>query len=140
MFPRTTRWLPAMMFLAGGLAACDRHAPQRVAAVDDGTPSSLDLAIARVDEAGLRLTDGRRQDAAEMQASMQDAAIAARVNAAMMSDSQLSGSRIEVSVQQGAVTLRGSVPDALAIARAAELASGVEGVTSVVNELKVSTT
>jgi osmotically-inducible protein OsmY len=52
----------------------------------------------------------------------------------------LSGSRIEVSVQQGAVTLRGSVPDALAIARAAELASGVEGVTSVVNELKVSTT
>ena len=111
-----------------------------MAAVDDGAPPSLDLAIARVDEAGLRLTDGRRQDAVEMQASMQDAAIAARVNAAMMSDAQLSGSRIEVSVQQGAVTLRGSVPDALAIARAAELASGVEGVTSVVNELKVSTT
>jgi hypothetical protein len=140
MFPRTTRWLPAMVFLAGGLAACDRHAPQRVATADDGAASSLDLAIARVDEAGLRLTDGRRQDAAEMQASMQDAAISARVNAAMMSDPQLSGSRIEVSVQQGAVTLRGSVPDALAIARAAELASGVEGVTSVVNELKVSTT
>lgn len=140
MYPRTTRWLPAMVFLAGGLAACDRHAPQRVAAVDDGSPSSLDQAIARVDEAGLRLTDGRRQDAAEMQASMQDAAITARVNAALMSDAQLSGLHIQVQTRQGTVTLRGSAPDALVVARATELASAVEGVTSVVNEIKVSST
>jgi osmotically-inducible protein OsmY len=129
-----------MVFLAGGLAACDRHAPQRVAAVDDGSPSSLDQAIARVDEAGLRLTDGRRQDAAEMQASMQDAAITARVNAALMSDAQLSGLHIQVQTRQGTVTLRGSAPDALVVARATELASAVEGVTSVVNEIKVSST
>lgn len=140
MTPRTRRWLPAMVLLAGGMTACDRHAPQRVAAVDDGAPSSLDLAIARVDEAGLRLTDGHRQDVAEMQASLQDAAITARVNAALMSDSQLSGLRIEVHTQNGTVTLRGSAPDALAIARATELASGVEGVISVVNEIKVTTT
>lgn len=140
MFPRTTRWLPAMVLLAGGLSACDRHAPQRVTAHDDGAPPALDLAIARVDEAGMRLTDGRRQDAAEMQASMQDAAITARVNAALMSDSQLSGLRIEVQTQNGTVTLRGSAPDALVIARATELASAVEGVSSVVNEINVSTT
>ena len=142
MTPRTmrARWMPAMVLLAGGLAACDRHAPQRVAMVDDGTPQSLDQAIARVDEAGMRLTDGRRQDAAEMQASMQDAAITARVNAALMSDRQLSGLHIEVQTQGGTVTLRGSAPDALAIARATELASAVEGVTSVVNEIKVTTT
>lgn len=140
MTSRTRRWLPAMVLLAGGMAACDRHAPQRVATVDDGAPSSLDLAIARVDEAGLRLTDGHRQDVAEMQASLQDAAITARVNAALMSDAQLSGLRIEVHTQSGTVTLRGSAPDALAIARATELASGVEGVISVVNEIKVTTT
>lgn len=139
MYPRSTRWLPAMVFLAGGLAACDRHAPQRVAQMDDG-PQSLDQAIARVDEAGMRLTDGHRQDATEMQVSMQDAAITARVNAALMSDAQLSGLHIEVQTQQGTVTLRGSAPDALAIARATELASAVEGVTSVVNEIKVSIT
>lgn len=140
MHPRTRRWLPAMALLAGAMTACDRHAPQRVAVVEDNAPSSLDLAIARVDEAGLRLTDGRRQDAAEMQASLQDAAITSRVNAALMSDAQLSGLRIEVHTQNGTVTLRGSAPDALAIARATELASAVEGVSSVVNEIKVSTT
>ena len=140
MVPRTTQWLSAMVLLAGGLTACDRHAPQRVAAHDEGMPPALDLAIARADEAGLRLTDGRRQDATEMQASLQDAAITARVNAALMSDSQLSGLRIEVHTQNGTVTLRGSAPDALAIARATELASAVEGVTSVVNDIKVTTT
>lgn len=139
MYPRTTRWLPAMVFLAGGLAACDRHAPQRVTETDGG-PQSLDLAIARADEAGMRLTDGRRQDATEMQASLQDAAITARVNAALMSDRQLSGLHIEVQTQAGIVTLRGSAPDALVIARATELASAVEGVSSVVNEIRVSTT
>ena len=140
MVPRTTQWLSAMVLLAGGLTACDRHAPQRVATHDEGMPPALDLAIARADEAGLRLTDGRRQDATEMQASLQDAAITARVNAALMSDSQLSGLRIEVHTQNGTVTLRGSAPDALVIARATELASAVEGVTSVVNEIKVTTT
>lgn len=140
MLPRTTHWWPAMVLLAGGLSACDRHAPQRVEAPDDSLPPSLDMAIARADEAGLRLTDGHRQDATEMQASLQDAAITVRVNAALMSDSQLSGLRIDVQTHNGTVTLRGSAPDALVIARATELVSAVEGVSSVVNEIKVSMT
>ena len=141
MTPLRPGWLLATLSMVISLSACDGHVPpQHGAAQGRDAPFKLDLLFAQADEAGLRQTDGVRQDVAEMQANAQDAAITVRVNGALMSDGQLSGLQIQVSTQGGTVTLRGHAPDALVIARATELASAVEGVMSVVNEIKVSTT
>jgi hyperosmotically inducible protein len=73
-----------------------------------------------------------------MASKAKDAAITTSVNAALAKDPQLSALRIDVDTVEGRVALRGTAPDAATRDRATELASRVDGVRSVENQLTVN--
>jgi len=68
---------------------------------------------------------------------VQDALITTSVNAELAKDPALSAAHIDVETDNGRVALRGTAPDEGARARATQLASGVEGVVSVDNQITV---
>jgi osmotically-inducible protein OsmY len=68
-----------------------------------------------------------------------DMALSTSVQAKYYGDDTLRADRIDVAVENGVVTLRGTVASDAAKQRAASLASSVEGVSNVQNELTVST-
>lgn len=71
-------------------------------------------------------------------AAIDDAAVTARVKAALVADPTLSALKIDVDSKDGVVTLRGSVESAAASERAGTLARDTEGVVSVDNQLVVA--
>ena len=68
---------------------------------------------------------------------VKDAAITTAVNAKLAQDKSLSALRIDVDTVNGRVSLRGTAPDPAARERATTLASAVDGVVSVDNQLTV---
>jgi hyperosmotically inducible periplasmic protein len=66
-----------------------------------------------------------------------DVAITAKVNAALVADDKLKATQINVDTQAGQVTLTGEAPDAQSRERATTLASAVDGVKHVNNQLVV---
>ena len=66
-----------------------------------------------------------------------DVAITAKVNAALVADDKLKATQINVDTQAGQVTLTGQAPDAQSRERATTLASAVDGVKNVNNQLVV---
>jgi hyperosmotically inducible periplasmic protein len=75
------------------------------------------------------------QEAAEY---VDDAALTARVKAALLDDEQVSGTRFDVNVFQGKVTLSGVTEDPAEARRAEEIARNVEGVKSVESTIRVA--
>jgi hyperosmotically inducible protein len=69
---------------------------------------------------------------------VKDAAITTAVNAKLAQDKGLSALKIDVDTVNGRVSLRGTAPDPSARERATTLASAVDGVVSVDNQLVVS--
>ena len=67
-----------------------------------------------------------------------DVTITAKVNAAFVADDKLKATQINVDTREGRVTLTGQAPDAQSRARATTLASAVDGVKQVDNQLVVS--
>ncbi|HWY25689.1 MAG TPA: BON domain-containing protein [Nevskia sp.] len=96
--------------VAAGLGAglCGGAALSAAAYADDATPHS----------------DG-------IGAAITDTAITAKVKARLLEDSRLKKSHVSVTTTNGAVTLTGTAPSSDAAAAAKELASGVDGVKSV---------
>lgn len=129
--------------VAAALAACGKHEDER-------TPGQkLDGAIAEAKQAGAdaKAEAGKALDRAEdklksasttASEALTDAAIVTKINAALMADDRLKATRIEVRAEEGRVTLSGTAPDAGSQARATTLASAVEGVRSVNNQLVVA--
>ena len=66
-----------------------------------------------------------------------DAAITAKVKAALVADKSLSALDIKVATRAGQVTLSGSVTNPQASERAMQVASQVEGVKGVQDELQI---
>jgi hyperosmotically inducible protein len=66
-----------------------------------------------------------------------DAWITAKVKALLLNDEAIKGAEVEVQTHQGLVLLSGQVDRASQIARAENLARGVEGVKMVSNDLRV---
>ena len=66
-----------------------------------------------------------------------DASIVSQVNAELTRDPQLQGLGIQVEAVQGKVSLKGSAPSEAAKDRAEQVATSVQGVSSVDNQLKV---
>jgi osmotically-inducible protein OsmY len=64
-----------------------------------------------------------------------DAAITAKVKAALIDDDELDAAEINVNTREGIVQLLGTVDDRSDINRATNVASDIEGVRSVRNEL-----
>ena len=69
---------------------------------------------------------------------VKDAVITSNVKSRLGSDPSLSGLVVTVDSQNGRVALRGSAPDSVASERAASVASSVDGVVAVDNQLAVS--
>ncbi len=67
-----------------------------------------------------------------------DAEVANDVRAALRTDPAIDATNVQVSVVNGTVSLRGTVPTSYQVRRAANNAWGVPGVLNVVNELGVS--
>lgn len=99
---------------------------------DDGRTAGqkMDSVIAKTEQ---KAADAK----AEVKQDVNDATITASVNAELAKDSSLSALRINVDTNHGNVSLRGSAPDAAARDRATQLASAVQGVTNVDNQLVV---
>ncbi len=144
------------------LAACDKSAENKTAGqkldaaigrTEDAASASARKA-AELGKAAREKTDAYLQspevkkDAAAVKDALKDAgntvaakagdaAITARISAALARDPDLSALKIDVDTNAGAVTLSGPAPSAEAKARAESLAKGVSGVVSVDNRLVI---
>jgi len=129
--------------LAAALAACSKQPDERTAG------QKLDGAIAEAKQAGAeaKADAGQAMDQAENKLkaataaaseAVTDAAIVTKINAALMADDRLKATKIDVRAEDGRVTLTGTAPDAGSQARATTLASAVQGVRSVDNQLVVA--
>jgi osmotically-inducible protein OsmY len=110
----TTAGFVATLLLIVGAAGCRNEPPTETAAE---APSTAPTAAA---------TEPRG-----------DAAITTAVQAKFYAEELTRGRLIDVSAENSIVTLRGTVPTETARQRAVELARGVEGVTSVTDQLQV---
>lgn len=135
--------LVGALALAAALTACGKQNDDRTAG------QKLDGAIAEAKQAGQeakvdagramdRAEDKARQAAAATAEAVTDAAIVTKINAALVADDKLKATKIDVKAQDGHVTLIGTAPDAASQARAKTLASAVDGVRSVDNQLVVA--
>lgn len=158
--PRT--WLYVLLVgTALTLAACDksdnRTAGEKLDSAISKTEKAADTAAAKTGEAvkdakakidasnttaevkeGMaNLKDAAKSAGAALTASVDDAAITSSVSAGLAKDPDLSATKIDVDTKAGVVSLKGPAPNAAAKARAEEIAKGVQGVTSVNNQLEV---
>ena len=67
--------------------------------------------------------------------AIDDATVTAKVKAALMAESGVDGTKINVDTFNGRVTLKGEVPDQTMIDKAVQVAKSVEGVKDVDNRL-----
>lgn len=145
MTPRQAPFKPLSLALLAGvlvLGACSRD--DRVAA-----ENQTDRAIARVEQktdavqADAARAYDRAKDATSAAANsvgdkVADAAITTAVNAELAKDNDLSALAINVDTVDGKVLLKGNAPSQEARERATRLASNVDGVRSVDNNLVVT--
>jgi osmotically-inducible protein OsmY len=113
------------------LAACGRNESQTVG-------QGVDKAIADATTQGQEAKEATENATRKMMASAADAAITAKVNAALMADDGLKVTKVDVDTQNGRVTLIGSAPDVAARDRATVLVKAVEGVSDGDNQLRVA--
>jgi hyperosmotically inducible periplasmic protein len=126
------------------LAACGRPA-------DDNRTAGerVDSAVAKTERqagetkesaksAASNTGQATERTANEVSNKVKDAAITTAVNAKLAQDKGLGALKIDVDTVDGRVSLRGTAPDPAARDRATTLASAVDGVVSVDNQLVVS--
>ena len=161
-FPFSRTWLAVLMAGAAlALAGCDnadnRTAGQKLDSAIAKTENAADTAAAktgeavkdakaRIDASGAtaevkegmsNLKDAAKNAGNAMSASADDASITSSVSAGLAKDPDLSAIKIDVDTKGGVVSLKGPAPSAAAKARAEEIAKGVQGVSSVNNQLEV---
>lgn len=135
----STRFLlaGAAMILAVGLAACDKQHPAETAgkSIDQATKKVGD----KMDEASKKLGEqsGKAGEAGEAGEALDDAAITAKVKAAILAEPGLRVLQINVDTTKGVTTLSGSVDSQQSSDRAKEIAGAVAGVKGVENQLVV---
>lgn len=135
------------------LSACDRREDQTAGQKVDETVAQVDRktdelnAKAKADaqqakQAGQDAVAEFKQDAREAKndtkQALTDSAITARVNAQLAADPKLSALQINVDTSEGRVLLRGTAPDFSSRERATQMASAIDGVKSVDNQIVVS--
>ncbi|MGJ7529519.1 BON domain-containing protein [Variovorax sp. GB1P17] len=160
--PHSRVWLAVLVAGAAlTLAACDksdnRTAGEKLDSAVAKTEQAADTAAAKTEQAlkdakakadasgttadvkeGMANAKEAIKDAgAAVSATVDDAAITASVSAGLAKDPDLSAIKINVDTKGGAVSLKGPAPSAAAKARAEDIAKGVQGVTSVDNQLDV---
>ncbi|MFG6460054.1 BON domain-containing protein [Roseateles sp. DXS20W] len=135
--------LLAALAIATALAACSKQEDDRTAG------QRLDGAIAEAKQTAeetrrdaqqaMNTAENSAARAADKTAQATgDVAITAKVNAALVADDKLKATQINVDTKEGHVTLTGQAPDAQSRERATTLASAVDGVKHVNNQLVVA--
>jgi osmotically-inducible protein OsmY len=112
------------------------------ASMDRAAQNTREMGASAADttrDLGAAAADKTRQMGSSAASAVDDATITTKVNAALAADKDLSALRIDVDTQNGIVTLSGPAPTASAKERASDLARKVEGVSSVNNQLTLST-
>jgi hyperosmotically inducible protein len=152
--PSLKMLMPFALIGALTLAGCDQReeptvgqqvddtiqkADQQVDQMQSDTRSVMNDAERTLSEAATAAGQTAQDVGQQVETQTQDAAITARVNAALIADEQLKASRIDVDTTSGEVKLSGEAPSELAKSRATDLAEAVSGVKDVTNELKVPT-
>jgi hyperosmotically inducible protein len=144
MTQHTTRIpLLAVVAVAAALAACGKQDDERTAGqrLDGAISDAKQSAAETKQDAKQAINDAEisAKRAADTTAQVSsDVTITAKVNAALVADDKLKATQINVDTREGQVTLTGQAPDAQARARATTLASAVDGVKQVNNQLVVS--
>ena len=120
------------------LAGCnqaqeDRAAEQTANAIRQGNQALRDIA-STAREGAEKATEAAREVGREAGPILNDASLTAKVKAALVADTQVAGTRIDVDTKGGVVTLTGTLPAGQA-QRALEIARSIEGVKSVENRL-----
>jgi len=125
----------AAIALASSLAllatGCDRKPAEQTSG------EKVDNAVADTKQKANELGDTMERKADQAGQAIDDAAITTSIKAKYLADDTLKGLDISVETQQGVVTLTGSVQSDSAKELATTIAQGVDGVTSVNNQLTV---
>jgi osmotically-inducible protein OsmY len=128
--------------LALALGACQRNDQDRTAG------QKLDTAVAGAEQKAAEIRSDVKQETRDAQQSMsrtadtvsdkmKDASITTAINAELARDAELSALKINVDTTGGHVVLRGTAPNEASRVRATTLASRVDGVAAVDNQLTV---
>jgi len=126
-----------------GLAGCQQEGTAEKAGKKiDRAAENAEQKIEQVTEQANKKIEGVKEsvtDKAETSGEyIDDSVITTRVKAAILSDSLLRASHIEVTTVKGVVKLSGTVDSEQNIGRAMEVANGQKNVTSVQNDLIVN--
>ena len=129
--------------LAAGLAACDKKpgeptAGQKLDTAVEKTEAAANEAKQKMESAAQDASQAAQNAASNAAAVLDDTAVTTKVKAAFAADPNLSAVLINVDTKDGVVSLSGPVKTPADAEHAAKLAQAVEGVKSVVNDLKPS--
>ena len=132
----------AAFALASGLAllatGCDRKpADQPVNAANPTTGEKIDNAIDNTKQETQELGNSLEQKAGQAGQAIDDATITTSIKGKYLADDTLKGLDISVETNHGVVTLTGTVQSDSAKELATKIAQGVDGVSSVNNQLSV---
>jgi osmotically-inducible protein OsmY len=149
------RWTVPLGLLAlataAGFAGCDKtttttQTPSGTVTTTTISPSpKASEAMAEINSSIARAASAIQSSEAASQAlskagdAIEDGVITAKVKAALLTDPDIKGLRIDVDTRNGVVTLTGNVDKAANLDRAARIARDTSGVKSVDNQLVVKT-
>lgn len=131
---RKAMWIGISVIFAVGITACEKPGPAETTgkSIDEATEKagqSLDNAAKKINEQGEKVGE-----------VISDAAMTAKVKAAILAEPTLSSLQISVNTTNEEVTLSGAVDSQQNIDKAKEIASAVDGVKRVENQLLVKST
>lgn len=143
--------LAGALLLSGVLAGCQRHddstemsASSVASSVSGAAATTTDTASAKLQDAASDIkaaasaaADNVSDKSAVAGAKLDDAAITTKVKAALAQDAGLSTLALNVATTGGVVTLAGTVDNEAKHSEIKTVVSGVEGVTSVVDNTTV---
>ena len=140
---RTLATTLTVLAAAALMAACNKPDDNRTAGQKvDATVAAAEQKSAevgkKVSEAGKDAMDAAKSGTEAAGNTVKDAAITTAVNAKLVADPALSVLKIDVDTSNGKVVLTGTAPDATAKEHATTLASRVDGVATVNNQLVVA--
>jgi hyperosmotically inducible periplasmic protein len=131
---RRALWGAAAGVVAASFAACDQKpATDKIGKASSRMEQAANTAEKKIDEAGNVVT----AKSAATGEVLGDAALTAKVRSALIAEPGLNSLTIDVEASAGIVTLRGTADTAANRDKAVQLASNVEGVKSVRNDLVV---
>ncbi|MCC6534754.1 MAG: BON domain-containing protein [Burkholderiales bacterium] len=137
MNTRSLLMAAAVSLALAGLAGCNRDADTTVSRAPDTVTTPPATTPPPADTTASTATPGSDVDRSAGQ-TVDDASVTAKVKAALLAESGVDGTKINVDTFNGRVTLKGEVPDRAQIDKAVQVARGIEGVKDVDNRLSTS--